>query len=95
MAQIIQGRLDGVEFDDGLLDDISLTTRGNARSAVKRAKEIETYCESNNDPKFTRDSWYQLRKVLGIKPLGLTNIEVQILEILNERGPSKIGRAHV
>ena len=90
LIDIIKGRLEDVEFEDGLLQQIASTTRGNARSAVKRAKEIETFCESQNSNVFMREEWNELRRILGIKPLGMTNIEVQILQILNERGASTL-----
>ena len=90
LSDIIKGRLEDVEFEDGVLEDIASTTRGNARSAVKRAKEIETYCETQNSNVFMKEEWLRLRQILGIKPLGLTNIEIQILDILKERGPSTL-----
>jgi Holliday junction resolvasome RuvABC ATP-dependent DNA helicase subunit len=90
LAAIIKGRLQDVEFEDGLLEEIATTTRGNARDAVKRAKQIELYCETNNSNLFLKDEWNDLRKVLGIKPLGLSNTELQVLEILNTRGPSTL-----
>ena len=90
LSQIIQSRLEDVEFEEGVLEDIASTTRGNARSAVKRAKEIEMFCESRNSNLFMREEWNELRSVLGIKPLGLTNTEVHVLQILNERGPSTL-----
>jgi len=90
IAEIISNRLRDVEFESGLLDEIAETTRGNARSAVKRAKEIETYCETQNSNLFLKDEWNDLRQILGIKPLGLTNTEVQVLQILKERGPSTL-----
>jgi Holliday junction resolvasome RuvABC ATP-dependent DNA helicase subunit len=90
LAAIIKGRLPDVEFEDGLVEEIATTTRGNARDAVKRAKQIELYCETNNSNLFLKDEWNDLRKVLGIKPLGLSNTEVQVLEILNARGPSTL-----
>ena len=90
IAEIISDRLPDVEFEEGLLTEIASTTRGNARSAVKRAKEIETYCETQNSNLFFKSEWDSLRQILGIKPLGLTNTEVQVLEILAERGPSTL-----
>jgi len=90
LAAIIKGRLQDVEFEDGLLEDIASTTRGNARDAVKRAKQIELYCETNNSNLFLKDEWNDLRKVLGIKPLGLSNTEVQVLDILHTRGASTL-----
>ena len=90
LAAIIKGRLPDVEFEDGLLEDIATTTRGNARDAVKRAKQIELYCETNNSSLFFRDEWNALRKVLSIKPLGLSNTELQVLDILRTRGASTL-----
>jgi Holliday junction resolvasome RuvABC ATP-dependent DNA helicase subunit len=75
-----------IEFDDGLLNKIAETTRGNARSAVKRSREIMLYCESNNKKDYTNDDWKSMCYTLGIKPLGLSNIEIEILSILKERG---------
>lgn len=90
LSEIIKSRLSDVDFEDGVLSDIASTTRGNARSAVKRAKEIETYCESENSNAFFKEDWNVLRTVLAIKPLGLTNTEVQVLQILASRGPSTL-----
>ena len=44
------------------------------------------YCESNNDKDYTKADWKAMSYTLGIKPLGLTNIEIEILSILKERG---------
>jgi Holliday junction resolvasome RuvABC ATP-dependent DNA helicase subunit len=90
IAKIISGRLRDVDFEDGLVDEIAETTRGNARSAVKRAKEIETYCETHNSNEFSKTQWNDLRQILGIKPLGLSNTEIQVLQILKDRGPSTL-----
>ena len=86
MGEIINLVCGEIEFDDGLLETIADTTRGNARSAVKRCKEIHLYCESNNKKDFTKSDWKSMCHTLGIKPMGLSNIEVEILSILKERG---------
>jgi len=90
LSDIILGRLRDVEFEDGVLHSVASTTRGNARSAVKRAKEIETFCETNNSTLFGHAEWQSLRQILGIKPLGLSNTEIQVLEIMAQRGPSTL-----
>lgn len=86
LGEIIDLVCGEIEFDDGLLETIAETTRGNARSAVKRCKEIHLYCESNNKKDFTKSDWKSMCHTLGIKPMGLSNIEVEILKILKERG---------
>jgi Holliday junction resolvasome RuvABC ATP-dependent DNA helicase subunit len=86
LGTIIQNRLDWVKFEDGLIDKISSTLRGNARSAVKRSKEIEMYCESNNVSKFGHTDWHELCGLVNIKAFGFTNSEVEVLSILKQRG---------
>lgn len=87
MAKILSGRTDWVEFQDGVLDKIVPTLRGNARSAVKRAKQICLYCEGKNNHKFGANEWKDMCDTLGITADGLSNSEIQILSVLKQRGP--------
>lgn len=85
--QIIKARIPDVQFKGGVLDDIVTTVRGNARSAVKRAKEIEMFCEAKNSPEFSKQEWEDLRHKVSINKNGLTNTELQVLRALRDRGP--------
>ena len=87
IKDIIKKRVPDVKFAAGVLDDIATTIRGNARSAVKRAKEIEMYCEAKNNPDFSLEDWKELCHKANINKRGLSNTEVQILTALKERGP--------
>ena len=87
VKRIIQKRLPDVKFEGNVLNDIATTIRGNARSAVKRAKEIEMYCEANNNPSFTMPDWVNLCEKANINKRGLSNTEIQILTALKDRGP--------
>ena len=86
LSEIVDLVCGEIDFEDGLLSEIAETTRGNARSAVKRSKEIVLYCESNNKKDYAKKDWQAMSYTLGIKPLGLSNIEIEILSILKERG---------
>lgn len=86
MAKILSGRTDWVEFQDSVLDKIVPTLRGNARSAVKRAKQICLYCEGKNNHKFGQAEWKDMCDTLGITADGLSNSEIQILSVLKQRG---------
>jgi len=86
LSEIVDLVCGEIDFEDGLLTEIAETTRGNARSAVKRSKEIVLYCESNNKKDYAKKDWQAMSYTLGIKPLGLSNIEIEILSILKERG---------
>jgi len=86
LSEIVDLVCGEIDFEDGLLSEIAETTRGNARSAVKRSKEVVLYCESNNKKDYAKKDWQAMSYTLGIKPLGLSNIEIEILSILKERG---------
>ena len=87
VKDIIKKRVPDVKFAAGALDEIATTIRGNARSAVKRAKEIEMYCEAKNNPDFSLEDWKELCHKANINKRGLSNTEIQILSALKERGP--------
>ena len=86
LGEIVELRLDWVNFKDGIIKEISKTLRGNARSAVKRAMEMEMYCENNNSKDFGREDWLERCETLEILPFGLTPLERQVLTILKTRG---------
>ena len=91
LADILQKKLDHVVFDAPTLVTISDSLRGNARSAVKRAKEISMYCESKNQSTFGAKDWKELCHDLGINALGLSNTEIEILNVLKNRGDCTLG----
>ncbi len=86
LKQIMVKQLDWVTFGDDVMDLISETLRGNPRSAVKRGKDIAMFCEKNNQSTFNGKNWRSLCHSIGIRPLGLSNNEIEVLKILHERG---------
>ena len=86
LSQIIKLCLPEIIFADGVLDEISETIRGNARSAVKRAKEIQLYCGAKSKITFNEFDFMDLADKVGILPYGITFTEKQILEVLNNCG---------
>ena len=79
LGKIVNLTLPSVKFDDGLLDDIATVLRGNARAAQKMANNMAVYLKSKGSKVFTRDCWAEIQMELGIAPLGLSPIEIQIL----------------
>ncbi len=73
-------------FPPDCLKAIVGTLRGNARSAVKRAKEIALYCGAKDKFDFNLDDFKALQDAVGILPLGITYTEKQILEKLHNHG---------
>lgn len=90
LGDILKMRVDWVDFQDDVIDLVTETLRGNARSAVKRAKQIQLFCETKNNHKFGTNEWKELCATLGITPNGLSNSEIQVLSVLKERGPSTL-----
>jgi len=90
LSDIIQLVAPDIEFTEKCLKEVSTTIRGNARSAVKRAKEIQLYCGSKESNFFALDDFKELSDSVGILPHGLTNTEKQILEALNNCGSATL-----
>jgi Holliday junction resolvasome RuvABC ATP-dependent DNA helicase subunit len=90
LGQILKSRVDWVSFEDGVIEKICDSLRGNARSAVKRSKEIAMYCEAKNKSLFGLSEWSDLCHTISINENGLSNSEIQVLQILKSRGPSTL-----
>ena len=73
-------------YKDNIMDTISVNVRGNARSCVKMAEQITTYCKKNNKAVFGSNEWKDLCHNLNILPFGLTNSELIVLRELQSRG---------
>ncbi len=86
LITILKNKLPYVQFEGKVLDSIGMTLRGNARSAVSRAVEIQLYCETKNKARFNDSDWKVLSKTLDLMPYGLTSTEHQVLSILADRG---------
>lgn len=79
-----------VKFINNVEEEIASTIRGNARSAVKRAKEIELYCGSKDNYIFGLQQFADLCDQVGILPYGITYTEKQILQALNNCGSATL-----
>ena len=84
LGEIVSLNLPDVKFENDLLPEIATVLRGNARAAQKMANNIEMF--HGTDGSFTSKLWNELRKILGILPMGLNRIEVQVLRALAEAG---------
>jgi len=84
LSEIVKLCASDIDFDDDCVAEVASTIRGNARSAVKRAKEISLYCGANENNHFTLENFRDLQDKVGILPFGLTHIEKQILVFLKK-----------
>ena len=90
LAEIVKLCAPEVNFTDECLTEVASTIRGNARSAVKRAKEISLYCGANESNHFDMDNFRDLCDSVGILPYGISNTEKQILQILKDVGSATL-----
>ena len=86
LGRIIERNTYDIEFEESAMELLATTVRGNARNAVKRAKELQLFCESESMYYVDKELLAFLFDTLGILPYGISNTERQILEILRDKG---------
>jgi Holliday junction resolvasome RuvABC ATP-dependent DNA helicase subunit len=92
LAEIVSRNLQGAKWEKGVLEQISTVLRGNARAAQKIATHIKVYLKREKRKNFTKKDWEVLKDALGILPLGLSPIEVQVLNILQQQKECSLTR---
>jgi Holliday junction resolvasome RuvABC ATP-dependent DNA helicase subunit len=90
LSEIVKLCVPDVDFEEGCVEEVATTIRGNARSAVKRAKEITLYCGATESNHFTINNFRDLSDKVGILPFGLSHIEKQILKFLKQVNESSL-----
>lgn len=87
LGVIIQKNLKGIKVANGLLMDIASTVRGNARQAQVMSNDIKTALinKSGNKDEFNENDWEATKKALGINPLGISPLEMRLMQLLKER----------
>jgi hypothetical protein len=85
-AEIIKRAFPDISFEGDVLSLVAKTVRGNARSAIQRAKQIEMYCQTKHKKTFDSADWTILCDKIGINSSGLSNSEIQVLTTLKQRG---------
>src|SRR5581483_11082758 len=81
LAQIVQRGSKDIVYEGNVLEHIATVLRGNARAAQKMAGNILMYLK--NKTQFNDNDWRKLRETLGIHPLGVTAVELQIMHYLS------------
>ena len=92
LARIIMLNVEAIDLDcdEDILMEIAPILRGNARAAQKMANNMKSYLKRTNSKKFTVKDWKALKYALGILPLGISRIELQILRALAEKKESSL-----
>lgn len=82
IAKII--KLQGIQIVDDVLKSVAKVCRGNARQAVSLAQEVKRY-QKMRGGMFTKAHWQELCEIVGILPLGLSEMELSLLRVLKDR----------
>lgn len=91
LAEIIRRNLKDVQFEDGLLEkEVVTVLKNNARAAQKIAGHIKSYLGKMTT--FFFEDWASIKESLGIMPLGLSPLEIKILQILKEHKETSLTR---
>ena len=92
LGKIIQNNLKSksqfIELD--VIDEVASVCRGNARQAQSLANQISSYLMSKKSNKLTSRGWSEIKGKLSIYPLGLSEIELNIIKILKEHGEVRL-----
>lgn len=92
LGEIVARVCEGKTFEDGVLDDVATVLRGNARAAQKMANNIAIFLKSKGKDNLSLEDWDDLKGELGIMPLGLNAIEIQVLQHLSRRKECSLTR---
>jgi len=92
LAKIILMNVAAIDLDcdEDVLTEIAPVLRGNARAAQKMANNMKSYLQRIKSKKFEPKHWDKLKHALGILPLGISRIELQILRALAEKKESSL-----
>jgi Holliday junction resolvasome RuvABC ATP-dependent DNA helicase subunit len=92
LGEIIQNNLksksQGIEED--IISEVASVCRGNARQAQSMANQISSYLSSKKCNKLTSGGWNEIKGKLSIYPLGLSEIELNVIKILKEHGELRL-----
>ena len=82
LSKIIYRNASDIRFHHGTLLTLASVCRNTARQAVMLADDVKTYLAPRHQSTFGNEDWENLRKRLSIHPLGLSGLELQVLNIL-------------
>ena len=87
LKNIIALNAPDVDFQDNILEELVASIRPYPRAAETLAGKVNDFCAIKQRKEFDSADFVNLSKMADIKIHGLDNIEVNILKLLDERGP--------
>jgi Holliday junction resolvasome RuvABC ATP-dependent DNA helicase subunit len=92
LGKIISGNLStkNQKINISIIDEIASVCRSNARQAQSMANQISGYLAGKKSNELTKDGWEEIKNKLSIYPLGLSEIELNVIKILKEHGEVRL-----
>lgn len=90
LIKILRRNCDCISFFEDSESAVAEVCRGLPRQIVNLTKDIKQYCINENKDTFDLLDWSNLKNILGIRPLGLTTHEVELLRYLDTRGSQSL-----
>lgn len=87
LKNIIALNAPDVDFQDNILEELVASIRPYPRAAEALAGKINDFCAIKQRKEFDSADFVNLSKMADIKIHGLDNIELEILKLLDGRGP--------
>mgnify|MGYP001597553925 CR=1 FL=1 len=84
LGYMIQKQAGGC-IDPAVLIEVSRVLRGTARKAIQISSKIKHYLSKKGKDRFGQEDWEELKYILSIPPLGLTELEIKVLKILSQK----------
>lgn len=77
-------------IQEEILSEVASVCRGNARQAQSMANQVSSYLASKNSKELDKTGWLEIKDRLSIYPLGLTEIELNVIKLLKEYGELRL-----
>lgn len=90
LARIIQRNLRDIRADHKLLEEVASMARDNGRESQKLGQNIYRFLNKQKRKEFTYKDWIYIKNHLGIRKMGINNIEYKILKYLKHNGNSSL-----
>lgn len=87
LMEIVQLNVPEISFEDNILEEVVDSIKPSPRAAEQMARKVENWCAIKKRKSFDSADFANLSNVADIKIHGLDNIELNILKLLDERGP--------
>jgi len=78
------------KIQDDILNEVASVCRGNARQAQSMANQVSSYLASKNSKELDKTGWLEIKDRLSVYPLGLTEIELNVIKLLKEYGELRL-----